>query len=197
MKESRGKSLTQKDLHLILISLYGATGRLDGLSSALERAAGAGVDPAQIREALLQIYLFAGYPRAINAFRALNEILGRDDLTGENLPDAEGVDEDPGVLDRKGLILMKLIYGKSLPSLLSNMRTLHKDLATWMIREGYGKVLSRPGLSVRARELCVVAILKALDCTPQLEAHIRGAENVGATGEEIAEALSLADRFTE
>jgi len=193
MQKSQGKHLTIHDQHLVRISLLGATGKLRELGEALKEASNDGVTPDTMKEALLETYLFVGYPRAINALRTLRDTLGFGNP--EALDGLSSTDLDPDELERKGLELMELIYGRSLPSLLSNMKEIHADLARWMVIEGYGKVLSRPGLSVKTRELCVVAILRAMDCTPQLEAHMKGAVNAGADEGEISHTLELADRL--
>lgn len=175
-----------------MISIFGATGDENRLRAAIGDALGDGVHPDEAREALLQTYLFAGYPRAINALGVLADTLGdRTGRSGHGDTPEEPV-EEPQILEEKGLELMRLIYGRSLENLLSNMRVLHPDLARWIVREGYGKVLTRPGLSVRDRELCVVAILRALGCDRQLEAHRRGAQNAGASDLEISRAVELA-----
>jgi alkylhydroperoxidase/carboxymuconolactone decarboxylase family protein YurZ len=48
------------------------------------------------------------------------------------------------------------------------MEQLHPVLDDMMLEYGYGRVLSRPGLSLRLRELCVVAALAGQDVAPQL-----------------------------
>jgi 4-carboxymuconolactone decarboxylase len=58
--------------------------------------------------------------------------------------------------------------------------------------EGYGKVLGRPGLALRTRELCIVALLVGQDARPQLYAHLRGALNAGAPAEDVGAALAIA-----
>ena len=62
----------------------------------------------------------------------------------------------------------------------------------WMLEEGYGKVLGRPGLDLKVRELCVIAVLVGLDTPQQLYSHLRGALNVGATMEEVETAVEIA-----
>jgi alkylhydroperoxidase/carboxymuconolactone decarboxylase family protein YurZ len=61
----------------------------------------------------------------------------------------------------------------------------------WMIVEGYGKVLSRPGLDLATRELCIVALLAPQDAAPQLYSHLRGALNAGAAESDVDEAVAL------
>ena len=48
-----------------------------------------------------------------------------------------------------------------------------------MITDGYGKVLSRPGLDLARRELCIIAACAATGQDRQLHSHLHGALNVG------------------
>ena len=45
--------------------------------------------------------------------------------------------------------------------LFINLRVMGSPADAWMIVEGYGKVLSRPQLDLRRRELCIVAACAA------------------------------------
>jgi 4-carboxymuconolactone decarboxylase len=63
--------------------------------------------------------------------------------------------------------------------LRGNIRRLHPDLDDWMIVDGYGKVLSRPGLDLARRELCIVAACAAAKQDRQLHSHLHGALNAG------------------
>ena len=76
------------------------------------------------------------------------------------------------------------------------MRGLSPDLADWMILEGYGKTLSRPGLGVVERELCVVAILTATRMWRQLRSHAIGAVNVGGTRADVKETIMLSEPWS-
>ena len=75
------------------------------------------------------------------------------------------------------------------------MRQTHPELADWMVREGYGKVLARPFLGPRVRELCVIPILVVQGSWPQLDSHLRGALRVGADRREIREVLKTGFRM--
>ncbi len=65
------------------------------------------------------------------------------------------------------------------------MERLHPALAEGILEEGYGRVLSRPGLSPRERELILVPVLAATRAWRQLPGHLRGARRVGASWDEI------------
>jgi 4-carboxymuconolactone decarboxylase len=63
-----------------------------------------------------------------------------------------------------------------------------------MISEGYGKVLSRAGLDLPRRELCIVAACAAAGQDRQLHSHLHGALNVGVAPDVVTDAIeSLAD----
>lgn len=134
-----------------------------------------GVGIPLLREAVLQSYLFAGYAAAINAFVVLNEL-----DEAKDSPFLREEDETAGEWAARGEDLCRKIYGSQYEKLVHNMKHLHPDLADWMIREGYGKVLSRPFLSPAVRELLIVGMTAALQVERQFYSHVRGALNVGA-----------------
>ena len=125
--------------------------------------------------------LYAGFPAAIEYLRALS--------AGERPRTiARGRASNPGgvrTIRARGERLCVRVYGPEYRRLRSFMRALSPELDAWMIEEGYGRTLSRPGLSVVERELVTVAALAALGWERQLDAHRRGAERVGARPAEV------------
>lgn len=64
------------------------------------------------------------------------------------------------------------------------------DLGRYVIEFAFGDIYSRPGLSLRDRELATVAMLTALGGRePQLRVHIGAALNVGLSAQEIEEVI--------
>lgn len=148
------------------------------LRDELQAALDEGVTAETLRETILQTYLFAGYASAINAFIVLNEL----GVKGTYLREGErSLDE----WEHRGRELCRRIYGKHYEKLVENMHQLHPDLGEWMIWEGYGKVLSRPFLSPRVRELLIVAMTAVLQVERQFHSHVKGALHVGASREEL------------
>lgn len=139
-----------------------------------------------VDELLLQSYLFAGFPRMLNAAREWRRATG---LPAE--ADDEGThDEMIATWHTRGEKTCSAVYGDMYPRLRENMRTLHPAIDAWMIVEGYGKVLGRPGLDLPRRELCIVAACVATAQDRQLVSHLHGAANVGAPVAWVDEALT-------
>jgi 4-carboxymuconolactone decarboxylase len=142
-----------------------------------------GVDVRRLDEAFLQLVPFAGYARAINAFAALRDAAPLRAPRRDARADRKG----------RGEKLCRRVYGSAYPRLMERMEGLHPELAAWILEDGYGRVLSRPGLSGRERELLAVAALAATPgAGPQLESHERGARRLGATAAEVEAARHLA-----
>lgn len=171
---------------LVRVSAALAAGRRPALAAELRRA-GAAAPPQAVEEALLQSYLFLGYPAALDAMRLWREISGREP------PPA--VKEDWESWVRRGEEVCARVYGRQYDALRRNVRSLHPDLERWMLAEGYGKVLARSGLELAERELCIVALLAVRGHEPQLHSHLQGALNAGATPAEVQAALDEALAF--
>lgn len=151
-------------------------------------------DPVHVEEVILQSYLFAGFPRALNAARIWRAVSGRP---------APQQDEDASVSRAadwvaKGSSTCETVYGESYLMLRENIRALHPALDAWMIADGYGKVLSRAQLDLKSRELCIVAACAASMQQRQLHSHLHGALNSGATPAEVMSVLdSIHDLVAE
>jgi 4-carboxymuconolactone decarboxylase len=140
-----------------------------------------------VDELLLQSILMVGYPRALVAFTIWRK------LSGVTAPDGDadqGYDRAPE-WTRRGEELCAVVYGGNYQKLRESVRALHPAVDSWMITEGYGRTLSRPGLDLRRRELCTVAQTAVLEAPRQLHSHLRGALHAGATFGQIEGALSI------
>lgn len=181
-------SLDEATRRLVLVAAAVAGGDAPAVRSALADARAAGVPAEWVEEAILQSHLFAGFPRALNAMAEWRQVSGRpaaDDA--EPAPEAppEPAPEAAGI----GAGTCAAVYGASYAALRRNVAALHPALDRWMVAHGYGAVLSRPGLDLARRELCVVAACAVQGQDRQLRAHLQGACNAGAAPETVAAAL--------
>jgi 4-carboxymuconolactone decarboxylase len=151
------------------------------LASALQRARF-----EWIEEVILQSYLFAGFPRTLNAAREWRRVSGRAAPLSDNGERMDQTDE----WRRQGEATCAIVYGPFYEKLRMNIRALHPALDAWMIVEGYGKVLSRPQLDLARRELCIVAACAASRQDRQLHSHLHGALHAGASESAISDTLS-------
>jgi 4-carboxymuconolactone decarboxylase len=172
---------------LIALAATAASGTRDEVRTAVAAAIDAGVGPRAVDELVLQSVLTIGWPRALVAADVWRAASGAAP-TGGN----DGLDyaEHPAWAER-GEEICRVIYGESFEKLRSNVQALHPALERWMIVEGYGRTLSRPGLPLPVRELCTVAQIAVLDAPRQLHSHLLGALRAGASIEAVEATLAL------
>ena len=178
---------------LVRLAAIVASGSESDIRAAMGRVVSERVPPVWVEELILQTYLFAGFPRGLNAmreWRRASQLEAPERDEGQRLDATE-------TWARAGERTCETVYGEMYERLRVNIRGLHPALDTWMIVEGYGKVLSRPGLDLKRRELCVVAACAVLEQERQLHSHLHGALNAGASAAEVDATLAAVDDMLE
>ena len=90
----------------------------------------------------------------------------------------------------RGLEFLTKIDGSAGEKVLAALAPIAPDLGRMVVDFAFGEVISRPGLDLKTRELCTIAMLAALgNARPQLVVHLNACLNVGATPRQIVETL--------
>jgi alkylhydroperoxidase/carboxymuconolactone decarboxylase family protein YurZ len=167
----------------ILIQIAAWRGDADRLGALVEGARARGMARALLEEVLLQGVLYYGFPRSISAF----------DVTAQRWPPASP--PRGGALAAReqgaaGRALFAAIYGRNAAQVEAMLGRHHEELRAFVLEVAYGRVLTRPGLPPRTRELIATGLLAAMEQVPQLVAHGRGALHFGATAGEVGAAIA-------
>src|SRR5207249_11532605 len=185
---------------LVRVAAALAEGKIAVLQQRLAAARVAAVPDLWIEELLLQSLLVVGYPLALVAFGVWREVagLGAGAGAGAGAEQPDGAAEQLAHEDweawaRRGADVCKAVYGRAYHKLLLNLRALHPALEDLVLVDAYGKVIGRPGLDLKRRELCTVATIAVLGAAQQLHSHLRGALNTGATRGEVEAVLAVID----
>ena len=155
------------------------------VKQSFQKAMELGVEVDSIYEILLQSYLFLGFPRMLSAAECFRELFPDYDVNVEPESNTNHFE----IWRNRGMKLCREVYGENFDKLSQRIRLFSEEIFDWMILEGYGKVLSRPGLSIKDRELGVVACLMVDNRPKQLYSHIRGALNVGVSEKLLAASI--------
>lgn len=170
-----------------------AQGDEPAIREQVSEAVAAGVPAVWVDELLLQSLLMVGWPRTLVAAavwrKAVPEVT---EGSANDLDYAAHAD-----WTARGEVTCRLIYGDNYVRLRRNVSTLHPALDAWMLTEGYGRTLSRPGLDLLRRELCTVAQTAVLDTPRQLHSHLRGALHAGAEPAMVEATLGVVNPFLD
>jgi 4-carboxymuconolactone decarboxylase len=168
---------------LLVIAAAAASGDAGLVATETAAAVAEGVGRATVEEALLQVVPYAGFPRTLAAFAAARPALG---------PAREAAAEGPpGARAADGAASFGAVYGDTADRVREGLARLHPLLPPWVLEFAYGRVLSRPALDLRTRELLAVSVLAAMgDLDDALLGHARAALRLGATADDLASAVA-------
>ncbi len=171
------------ELRLLVLTLVAAwRGDQTTLAEVARRGKLRGQRREDFEETLLQAVLFAGFPRVVSAFETLAEAWPTDTAPrGGALPVAEQA--------AAGQDLFAAIYGRNEKAVHAMLRSFHGEFHDFVLEAAYGRILTRPGLSGRVREMLATGVLAAQDQRRQFAGHGRGAMHLGATRDELREVL--------
>ncbi|MBL8732272.1 MAG: carboxymuconolactone decarboxylase family protein [Planctomycetes bacterium] len=152
------------------------------LRAVATRARALGSPRQDLEETLLQAVLFCGFPRIVTAFEELTAAW------------PAAVPPTGGALPREhqagaGEALFATIYGRHADAVHDLLRLLHGELHDFVLEAAYGRILTRPHLDGRQRELLAVAMLAASAQPRQFTSHARGARHLGATREQLEQVV--------
>ncbi len=145
------------------------------------------VPPAWMDELLLQSVLMVGYPRTLIAFAIWRKVSEVEAPATDPEADYRLVSQ----WSARGEETCGIVYGANYRRLRQNVKELHPALDQWMITEGYGRTMGRPGLDLLRRELCTVVQTALLEAPRQLHSHLRGALHAGASFAQVEAVLSV------
>jgi 4-carboxymuconolactone decarboxylase len=98
---------------------------------------------------------------------------------------------DSAALRTRGLELLEQLHGGHAgEAMVNEMRDVCPAFSDMTIDWALGGVLARPGLDLLSRHFVLIASCVTLGhAEPQLRAHVEAALNIGATKEQIVEAI--------
>lgn len=187
MLQKQTHPLTDRQKALALIAATAAAGNLPGLNAALERGLNDGLSISDCREALVQLYAYAGFPRSLNALAELMKIADARRLQGRH--DEPG--REPGPLPTPEEMLaagtrnQTALVGKPVQGKLFEFAPA---IDQYLKSHLFGDIFARDNLSWKNRELATVGALSSIKgVESQLTSHLHISMNVGLSAEQLAE----------
>ncbi|MBW9105064.1 carboxymuconolactone decarboxylase family protein [Paraburkholderia phenoliruptrix] len=190
------EALTDRQQAIVPIAAFAAAGDLDKLTAALNDGLDTGLTISEVREILVQLYAYAGFPRSLNALGALMKTV--DTRKEAGLQDAEGQAPGRPVPTGEALLVAgtanqtKLSGGPVKGALFNFAPAIDRFLKTHL----FGDIFERDNLDWQSRELATVSMLAAMTgLDAQLQAHIRISMNVGLSAGQLKQLCEvLGDR---
>jgi 4-carboxymuconolactone decarboxylase len=188
------KGLLLKEKEIAVVAALTAAGNAQPqLTVHINGALNTGCTLEEVKEIILHITGYAGFPCAINAMNIFREvILAR---TKKGIIDAKGVPALDNIsIDRyhRGAAELESIFPGQTERLNKSLGSIAPDLVRYIVEFGYGDIYSRGVISKRERQIATIAALTVLGtASEQLYFHILAGFNVGLSKAEIIEIMIL------
>ena len=187
-------ALSAKQRGIIPIAAFTATGDQERLRTALTEGLEAGLTVNEIKEILVQMYAYAGFPRSLSGIETFMAVM--DERQAKGIKDEAGRDAAPlpaGMnRDEYGARLRATLAGQEVIPPPSGYQLFTPVIDTFLKEHLFADIFARDVLDHRSRELATVAALSSMTGTRgQLQFHLGAAMNVGLTEAQMWDFISV------
>lgn len=186
------ETLSAQQQAILPIAAFAAAGEIEPLKAALIQGLDAGMSISDIREILVQLYAYAGFPRSLNALNAFMQVLESRQLRGiEDAPGREPIRPIPqgDALRAAGTANQTQLVGRPVTGAVQDFAPA---IAEYLQTHLFGAIFERDNLDWQSRELATVAMLSALPgAEAQLQGHLRYSMHVGLTAQQMQHVVEV------
>lgn len=189
--------LENRHQHIVAISAFTAKGDLEQLKNALNAALDDRLSINEIKEVLVHLYAYCGFPRSIQGLNTLIAVLearktrGITDETGRT---ASPVTDDLSKYERGKLVLEAITGQPQITPPKSGYGAFSPEMDVFLKEHLFADIFGRDVLSYQDREVATItALINLGGVEPMLKSHFGIALNIGMTEAQMSHLLSIVE----
>ena len=186
--------LTIKQKSIVSIAALTAKGDLSNLKAALNNGLDAGLSINQIKEVLVHLYAYCGFPRSLRGLQTFISVMnerkarGIIDKTG---PDASPIHQEPAKYERGKKVLEELTKSPQ-DGPTADYAAFAPIIDTFLKEHLFADIFERDVLTYAEREMVTVSVLSSIGgVEPMLRSHFTICLNVGITPSQLNELVGI------
>ncbi|ORM60029.1 4-carboxymuconolactone decarboxylase [Pantoea rodasii] len=182
--------LTSRQQAIAPISAFTAQGDLSKLKAVLELGLDAGLTINDIKEILVQLYAYLGFPRALNGLGTFMALVN--ERKEQGIEDIVGVEAGPLPADKSRLELGTAVqtYLIGVP-VKGPVLDFAPAIDAYLKDHLFGDIFGRDNLGYKDREIATLGALAGLEgVEPQLMSHFNISLNIGLTETQLKEVIA-------
>lgn len=190
------KELTERQQAIVEIASYAATGDTDGLTRALAQGLTAGMTVNEIKELLIQVYAYCGFPRSLTALGVFNNLLTQRKAAGINDTEGEAATVVSDI-DKygQGTETLSKLSGVPVDAQAPWYQDFAPGINTFLKEHLFADIFGRGVLPYTDREIATVSMLTALGgVEPMATGHIGICRHLGVTTPQLNALLDIIER---
>lgn len=187
------ETLDSKQQSLIKIAALTANGDLKQLPQELNAGLDAGLTVNEIKEAIVHLYAYCGFPRSIRGLQTFMEVLDQRKTKGIN--DVQGKDASPITSTESKYERGKKVLGDLTGAPQGNPTgygAFAPAIDTFLKEHLFADIFERDVLNYAQRELVTISVLSSIGSVePMLRAHLSICLNVGITPKQLNQFIEV------
>lgn len=196
-KMAENQSLSDKEKSIVKIAALTTTGDLKNLRTALSEGLDAKLTINEIKEILVQMYAYAGFPRSLNGINTFMSVL--DERKKSGIKDVEGKTATPindkGDKYERGRKNLEVLSGQTQAKPAKGYGEFSPEIDRFLKEHLFADIFDSDVLNYQQRELATISALAAMTgVEPQLESHLSVGMNNGLTENQLKLVFELIER---
>ena len=187
-------ALNQRQQSIIPIAALTAEGDIDRLKPALHQGLDDGLTVNEIKEVLVHLYAYAGFPRSLNALSTFMQVM--DERRDKGIEDAMGKEASPVPpdfdKDEYGAKVRATLAGREIDISNAPWQLFSPVIDTFLKEHLFADIFVRDVISNQDRELATIAALANMTgIEGQLAFHLGAAMNTGMNQAQMKDFISV------
>jgi len=183
--------LNARQEKIVTIAAFTGSGDLQNLKPALNDGLDAGLTVNEIKEILVQLYAYVGFPRSLNAINTFMGVL--EERGKKGIKDELGREASPFPACKSSIELGTEIQTRlSGKPVTGAIYTFAPAIDQFLKGHLFGDIFGRDNLDFQSREIATISALANMGgVNPQLQAHFNIGLNVGLTEAQMRSLISV------
>lgn len=196
MNAQHKHELDTQQQSLVKISSLTATGNLSGLKIQLNEGLDSGLSINEIKEALVQLYAYCGFPRSLNAINTFKSVL--DERKAQGTEDKEGsaiiIENNAADKYEQGKKVLETLTKTPQSRPAPGFGEFSPRIDTFLKEHLFADIFASDVLSFQQRELVTISALASVEgLEAQLQAHVGMGKNMGLSEEQLVQVAEIID----
>lgn len=194
VQTNAAQNLDSKQEALIRISARTGKGDLDNLKTELNAGLNAGLTVNQIKEAIMHVYAYAGFPRSLRGLQTFMAVLDErkaDGITDETGAEATPITDGRSKYDR-GKAILETLSGVPETGPKTGYAAFAPTIEVFLKEHLFADIFERDVLTYLERELVTVSVLSSIGgVEPMLRSHFNLCLNVGLAPSQLQQFVGV------
>ncbi len=187
----KNQALSSKQQAIIPIAAFTARGDLEKLKISLNDGLDAGLTVNEIKEILVQLYAYTGFPRSLNGIGTFMGVM--EERQKKGIKDEIGREASPYPANKSsvelGTDIQTRLVGKPVSGAIYSFAPA---IDQFLKAHLFGDIFGRDNLDFQSREIATISALASMDgVNPQLQAHFNVGLNTGLTEAQLKSLISV------